>query len=472
MSSALTIPVKWFVDDVTSALTEISRDAEDLRTTVANDAFTLAAGFVDADERLTDDELWALTAAFGPLLETQLAGATPDTLRSTGLITGKRATIDRPSELFQLLVDADHRDGTVRSHVYYKAAVDLAFAVAAIDAHTSIDELDSIERFRGTLLRAMDAAGVRRPGQPAPTPTPAAPTPSTPRPQTTTEATTAPPPEKDPPPRPIDELYAELDGLVGLDEVKKEVRRTADLARIEKVRLDRGLPILQRSRHLVFTGNPGTGKTTVARLLAQIYRTLGVVSRGHLVERDRSQLVAGFIGQTAPLVRKAFDDADGGMLLIDEAYALARGGPTDFGLEAIDTVVKLAEDRRDTIIVVLAGYPEEMAVLVDANPGMRSRFPKTIFFPDYSNDELMQIFDSLGKKPKYTCDDAARAKVRAYFEAQPRTRGFGNGRLARNLFEAAIAQQATRLAGLRSEPTDEQLCTLIAADIPDAIPSQ
>jgi hypothetical protein len=466
MSSALTIPVKWFVDDVTSALTEISRDAKELRTTVANDAFTLAAGFVDADERLTDDELWALTAAFGPLLETQLAGATPDTLRSTGLITGKRAMIDRPSDLFQLLVDADRRDGTVRSHVYYKAAVDLAFAVAAVDAHTSRDELDSIERFRATLLRAMDAAGVRRPGQPAPTPTPGSPTP----PSSSAHApATAPPPEQDPPPRPIEELYAELDGLVGLDEVKKEVRRTADLARIEKVRHDRGLPILQRSRHLVFTGNPGTGKTTVARLLAQIYRTLGVVSRGHLVERDRSQLVAGFIGQTAPLVRKAFDDADGGMLLIDEAYALARGGPTDFGLEAIDTVVKLAEDRRDTIIVVLAGYPEEMAVLVDANPGMRSRFPKTIFFPDYTNDELMQIFDSLGKKPKYVCDEQARAKVRAYFEVQPRTRGFGNGRLARNLFEAAIAQQATRLAVLQSEPTDEQLCTLTAADIPDAI---
>ena len=466
MSSALTVPVKWFVDDITSALTEISRDAKELRTTVANDAFTLAAGFVDADERLTDDELWALTGTFGPLLETQLAGATPDTLRSTGLITGKRAELDRPSELFQLLVDADRRDSTVRSHVYYKAAVDLAFAVAAIDAHTSRDELDSIERFRGMLLHTMDAAGVRRPGQPAPTPSPRTTQ------STSAESTTvAPAPEKDPPPRPIDELYEELDALVGLDEVKKEVRRTADLARIEKVRHERGLPILQRSRHLVFTGNPGTGKTTVARLLAQIYRTLGVVTRGHLVERDRSQLVAGYIGQTAPLVRKAFDDADGGMLLIDEANALARGGPTDFGLEAIDTVVKLAEDRRDTIIVVLAGYPEEMAVLVDANPGMRSRFPKTIFFPDYTNDELMLIFDSLGKKPKYTCDDGARAKVRTYFERQLRSRGFGNGRLARNLFEAAIAQQATRLAGLTSEPTDEQLCTLTAADIPDAISS-
>jgi len=462
MSTTLSLPVQWFVDDVTSALAEISPDTDDLKDTVAQDAFALAAGFVDADERLTDDELWALTAAFGPLLETQLAGATPDALRSTGLIQGKRAALHEPSELFRLLLDADRRDGTVRSHVYYKGAVDIAFAVAAADAHTSTDELDAIEHFRGVLLEAMDAAGVRRPGQPEPAHVPQQ---SRAEPGGTTTAMAA-PAQADEPPRPIEELYAELEGLVGLTEVKREVRRTADLARIEKIRRERGLPVLERSRHLVFTGNPGTGKTTVARLLAQIYRTLGVVKRGHLVERDRSQLVAGYIGQTAPLVRKAFDDGDGGMLLIDEAYALARGGTNDFGLEAIDTIVKLVEDRRDSIIVVLAGYPEEMAVLVDANPGLRSRFPKTIFFPDYTTDELMQIFDSLASKQKYTCDADATAKVRAYFEAQPRTRGFGNGRLARNLFEAAIAQQASRLAALHSSPSDDELCTLTAADIP------
>jgi hypothetical protein len=170
-------------------------------------------------------------------------------------------------------------------------------------------------------------------------------------------------------------------------------------------------------------------------------------------------------------VRKAFDEADGGMLLVDEAYALVRGGPNDFGMEAIDTIVKLVEDRRDSVIVILAGYPDEMAVLVDANPGLRSRFPKTIEFPDYSTDELMLIFASLGKKPRYTCDAEAERKVRAYFEAQPRTRGFGNGRLARNLFEATVAQQAVRLIALDDPPTDDELCTLIADDIPDDIPA-
>jgi hypothetical protein len=146
-----------------------------------------------------------------------------------------------------------------------------------------------------------------------------------------------------------------------------------------------------------------------------------------------------------------------------------RGGERDFGREAIDTIVKLVEDRRDSIVVIVAGYPEEMAEFVDANPGLRSRFPKTIFFPDYSNDELMQIFESLGKKGRYVCDAEARAKVQAWFEAQPRTKGFGNGRLARNMFEAAVARQASRIVTI-DNPTDEQLTTLTAADIPDLDP--
>jgi SpoVK/Ycf46/Vps4 family AAA+-type ATPase len=271
--------------------------------------------------------------------------------------------------------------------------------------------------------------------------------------------------EQTEPPRPLDDLLKELDELVGLADVKKEVRLTAALTRVEQLRLQRGLPVLEHSRHLVFTGNPGTGKTTVARLLAQIYRTLGVVTKGHLVETDRSQLVAGYVGQTAIQVRKVFDEADEGVLLIDEAYALARGGENDFGKEAIDTIVKLVEDRRDSIVVIVAGYPEEMATFVDANPGLRSRFPKTIFFPDYSNDELLEIFDSLAQKQKYSCDDAARSRVRAYFDAQPRVRGFGNGRLARNLFEATVARQASRIVDIE-KPTDEQLCTFVAEDVP------
>jgi hypothetical protein len=190
-----------------------------------------------------------------------------------------------------------------------------------------------------------------------------------------------------------------------------------------------------------------------------------VVERGHLVETDRAGLVAGFVGQTAGRVVAAFDRADGGVLLIDEAYSLARGGENDFGREAIDTVVKLVEDRRDSLVVILAGYTDEMEALVGANPGMRSRFPKTIHFPDYSDDELVRIFAAIGAAGRYTLDAGAESALRRHLAAQTRDRGFGNGRLARNLFEAAVANQASRLVKI-DEPTDEQLTTLTAEDIP------
>ena len=224
-------------------------------------------------------------------------------------------------------------------------------------------------------------------------------------------------PTEDPPARPIDELLAELDALVGLAGVKHEVKLVTNLLRVQRIRAERGLPVLEQSRHLIFTGNPGTGKTTVARLLAQIYRTLGVVARGHLVETDRSGLVAGYVGQTAPLVLARFDEADQGVLLIDEAYSLVRGGERDFGREAIDAIVKLIEDRRDRIVVVMAGYPDEMEELIASNPGLRSRFPKVIHFPDYTTDELLQIMDTLGEKGGYRLDPGARARARTWLDS-------------------------------------------------------
>ena len=224
------------------------------------------------------------------------------------------------------------------------------------------------------------------------------------------------------------------------------------------------MPVPDASRHLVFTGNPGTGKTTVARLLAQIYRTLGVVEKGHLVESDRSQLVAGFVGQTAIRVRETFDKADEGVLLIDEAYALSRGGESDFGREAVDTLVKYIEDRRDRVVVIVAGYPAEMADFIDSNPGLRSRFPRTIDFPDYSTDELVEILSDLAERNAYRLTDGARRVVREYLEVQERGKGFGNARLARNLFEASIARQAQRLVR-QDTHSDTDLATLTAADI-------
>jgi SpoVK/Ycf46/Vps4 family AAA+-type ATPase len=272
------------------------------------------------------------------------------------------------------------------------------------------------------------------------------------------------PPPPDEPPEPIEDLLAELDALVGMTQVKREVHLLADLMRIERLRRERELPVLERSRHLVFTGNPGTGKTTVARLLSRIYRSLGAVERGHLVETDRSALVAGYVGQTATKVVAVFDAADQGTLLIDEAYALARGGDDDFGKEAIDTIVKLVEDRRDRLIVIAAGYPEEMADFINANPGLTSRFPKTIHFPDYSGEELLAILRSTAKRGHYEITPPAEAKALAWLEAVPRVRGFGNGRLARNLFETAVLRQASRLADVE-DPTNDQLVTLEEPDI-------
>jgi Cdc6-like AAA superfamily ATPase len=454
--------VRDFVDEVAPDVVALARtveglDAGRLRADVEVEAFNLACAFVDADGLHTDDELWALAATFGHLLPSGLGRATPADIRAAGLVVGRRAHLDRPSTLVDLLAEADARDGGVRAERFARHGAQIGQAVAALDLLPSRTELNAIERFRATVRQAEDAARSR---VAAATPRPAG------TPATTDGAPAAPPAEEElPPARPLPELLAELDGLVGLAGVKREVHLVSNLLRVQQIRRDRGLPVLDQSRHLVFTGNPGTGKTTVARLLAQIYRTLGVVERGHLVETDRAGLVAGFVGQTAGRVVAAFDRAEGGVLLVDEAYSLARGGENDFGREAIDTLVKLVEDRRERLVVILAGYPEEMAELVAANPGMRSRFPKTIHFPDYDDDDLVAIIEALGAEGHYRLDPEARAAVRGWFAAQPRDRGFGNGRLARNLFEAAVTNQATRLVAVES-PTDEQLMTLTAADIP------
>ena len=450
-SAALEAVVTDFVDDLGpevealgAAVDGIDRDR--LRMDVVVEAYNLTCAFIDADGLHTDDELWALISVFGPRIGGDLAAAAPPQVREAGLVVGRRTFLDRPSTMLEVLAGADRRDAGSRAHRYARLGARIGHTVAALDLVPSRTELSAIESFRATVLAL--------PSTPdgAPTATPAAPPGA--------KAT-----EPTEPARPLAELLVELDALIGMDGVKHEVHLVTNLLRVQQIRHQRGLPVLEQSRHLIFTGNPGTGKTTVARLLAQIYRTLGVVEKGHLVESDRSALVAGFVGQTATRVVAAFDRADGGVLLVDEAYSLARGGDNDFGREAIDTLVKLVEDRRDRVVVILAGYPDEMASLVDANPGMRSRFPKTIHFPDYDDDELLAIFETLCGSGRYALDADARAAVRAWLAAQPRDRGFGNGRMARNLFEAAVANQATRLADVE-QPSDEQLTALTAADVP------
>ena len=452
MDRTLDAPVRAFVEEVGSALADAAgRPPAELQREVAAEAFNLVGAFVDADGRHGDEELWAFISALAPYFETQLVRATPADVRTAHLVDGKRAWLEKPSALFEILVAADHRAGTHHTRRYYDLALEIAFAVAGLDDHPDRQELAAIEAFRGRLLASIDAASVARPETIAPEA------------QAKAEAPAD-------PPRPLEELLAELDALVGLQAVKAEVKLVANLIQVQNLRRSRKLPVAESSRHLVFTGNPGTGKTTVARLLAQIYRTLGVVENGQLVETDRAGLVAGFVGQTALKVTEVFNRALGGVLLVDEAYALARGDERDFGQEAIDTIVKLVEDHRDDVVVIAAGYPEEMAEFVDSNPGLRSRFPKTIHFPDYTEDELVAIFCSLGEHNHYSCDESALAKVRQWFAVQPRGKGFGNGRLARNLFEDAVARQASRIVALPS-PTDEQLVTLVSDDIPDPVPA-
>ncbi len=437
---------------------------------VIAEAYEIVGAMIDADGTHTDDELWALIGAFSGLMDTHIHHATPSDLRATGMVAGKRVFVDKPSLMFDTLIAADRAHRSNYAWTYYVHALRLAHNVAALDSVTQHVELQAIERFRRTLLTAITDAGLprgprdtARTERPTGTADPAA-TAAAAQTQADTQAQAAPLP----PPRPLEELLLELEDLVGLDAVKSEVKLVANLLQVQRLRAEKGLKISDSSRHLIFTGNPGTGKTTVARLIAQIYRTLAVVPKGHLVETDRSGLVAGFVGQTATNVVKVFDTARGGVLLIDEAYSLVRGGEKDFGREAIDAIVKLVEDRRDDTVVIMAGYPDEMAELMGSNPGLRSRFPQTIHFPDYTTPDLLAITDLIALSNEYTLDEGAKAKLGTLLDAVPRDRGFGNGRLARNVFESAVARHASRVVGI-DQPTAEDLQTLLAEDLPEMI---
>lgn len=334
---------------------------------------------------------------------------------------------------------------------------------ACSDALLEQCRLDGI-RPDGPGVNAGDYVSRRTSGKSAPQ-APAAPQKQTrepPQDQTQTQKQ----PEEEPLPT-LDELLAQLDGLCGLDQVKKDVKSLINLVKVRKLRQQADLPVPPMSLHLVFLGNPGTGKTTVARLLAQIYRAVGVLSKGQLVEVDRSGLVAGYVGQTALKTQEAVQKALGGVLFIDEAYALVnQDSANDFGREAIEVLLKNMEDHRDDLIVIVAGYTDLMEKFIHANPGLESRFNKYFYFEDYTAPQLLEIFRSMCTRGGYTLSPEGEGAARKLLDQlyEDRDENFGNARDVRNLFEKAVTRQSDRVALLEA-PTREQLMELLPQDI-------
>ncbi len=517
MSEPLRDAVDGFIStvgqDVAALATARGLETDRIRRDIEAEVSDLVAAFIDADTHHSDDALAAYIEVIGARMRSRLARATPEGLRHAGLFTGKRALLGRPSGVFELLLAADRDDSKDRAWRYVKAMTRIGQAVAAIDLHANRAELDALNRHRSALLSAMYRAGVDTPhtrqpdggffsstatagranslsateelralqdGQ-SPATDPLAPPrpgakvahappvrPAPPPPPPPGGGASEQPAETDPPARELEDVLAELESLIGLQPVKVEVELVTNLLVVQRMREQRGLQTVPTSRHLVFTGNPGTGKTTVARLVAEIYRSLGLLDRGHLVETDRSSLVAGYVGQTAERTREVVESALDGVLLIDEAYALSRGEERDYGREAIDTLVKLMEDHRDRLVVIVTGYPREMTTFIETNPGLQSRFPRTIHFPDFSDDELIAIAHHTANAAGYRFDGGAIDVLRGHLNDLARDRGFGNARWMRNLFEAAVAQHATRLVN-EPDPCDEALSALTEADVTAAL---
>ena len=253
----------------------------------------------------------------------------------------------------------------------------------------------------------------------------------------------------------IEDLLAELDSYVGMDAIKTEVRSLINMVQVYKLRREHDLPTTDMSLHMVFSGNPGTGKTTVARIMSRIYHSLDILSKGQLVEVDRSGLVAGYVGQTALKTQKVIEKAMGGVLFIDEAYALNGKSENDFGQEAIDTILKAMEDHRDDLVVIVAGYTELMDRFIHSNPGLESRFNRFLMFEDYTPEQMVAIFKMQCKKGCYVLAQGTEELVRDFIAEESADDSFGNARGVRNLFEHILVAQNNRLAKMENVTRDD-----------------
>ena len=413
------------------------------------DAFQLTRALIDVDGMLTDEELTAFAECF-TRHRPSLLNLTPGDMRRRGVFRGARRWLNRPSPLFEALLAHDATHGTGHAWRYHDLAVALAQTVASLDDHVSHVELNAIEGLRDRLGQRLRTVGVPRPSPTRPEPDHRG---------SVDSALCSP-----------EDVLAELDELVGLEGVKRQMRLVSDLVTVGRLRRERGLPSTVVSHHMAFVGNPGTGKTTVARLVARLYRSLGVLSSGHLVETDRAGLVAGYMGQTAARVDEVVERALDGVLLIDEAYSLTTTGSDDaYGREAVDALVKRMEDHRDRLVVIVTGYPTEMEAFLASNPGLRSRFGRIVAFEDYDTDALREIFERCARRSGYEPTPSALDRFATLADSLERGRGFGNGRLARRVFERAVERHASRLMSGGS-PTDEDLVTLRAVDLPDSPP--
>lgn len=270
--------------------------------------------------------------------------------------------------------------------------------------------------------------------------------------------------EEIPPKEKIEDLLAELDSYVGMDAIKTEVRSLINMVQVYKLRREHDLPTTDMSLHMVFSGNPGTGKTTVARIMSRIYHSLDILSKGQLVEVDRSGLVAGYVGQTALKTQKVIEKAMGGVLFIDEAYALNGKSENDFGQEAIDTILKAMEDHRDDLVVIVAGYTELMDRFIHSNPGLESRFNRFLLFEDYTPEQMVAIFKMQCKKGCYVLAQGTEELVRDFIAEESADDSFGNARGVRNLFEHILVAQNNRLAKMENVTRDD-LMQILPGDV-------